>query len=104
MEMIVIILVLGALAVMLFRKPISVVYYILIVDILLKILSFFSNNIPIKEVQNFLDKFFPDNINEIINSYSTGTFNLVLSWFLIIIYIIFLYKIIPLFLSKKIKL
>ncbi len=104
MEMVVIILVLGALAVMLFRKPISVVYYILIVDILLKILSFFSNNIPIKEVQNFLDKFFPDNINEIINSYSTGTFNLVLSWFLIIIYIIFLYKIIPLFLSKKIKL
>lgn len=104
MDVVVIVLVLGALAVMLFKKPICVVYYIIIIDILLKILSFFSNNIPIKEVQSFLDKFFPDNINGIINLYSTGIFNSVLSWLLIIIYIIFLYKIVQLFLGKKIKL
>lgn len=86
MDVIVIILVLIAVAVMIFRKFSSFVYYICLVDIFLRILSFLANNLPINFIRNFLATYFPSSITHIIEMYTSGIFTTVLIWILVLLY------------------
>jgi len=101
MDVIVVILVLGALAVMIFKKFSSVIYYVSIVDIFLRIISFLAANIPIAEFSRFLTKYFPSSVSGIISAYSSGIFETVLIWLLFANYVVFEYYIIRTFFKKK---
>lgn len=101
MDVVVIIFVLGALAVMIFKKFSSVVYYIGIVDILFRVLAFVANNLPIDFISDFLHKYVPSSISNIIHIYSSGIFTTVLMWLLVVIYAILDYYLIKIFLKKK---
>ncbi len=101
MDVVVIILVIIAIAVMIFKKFSSVVYYIGIVDIFLRVLDFIANNIPVPVVTNFINSYFPNSITHIIEMYSSGIFTTVLLWALCIIYIILLSYLIRTFWKKK---
>lgn len=101
MDVIVIILVLGALAVMIFKKFSSVIYYVSIVDIFLRIVAFLAANVPIAEFHNFLVKYFPSSVGGIISAYSSGIFETVLLWLLFANYVVFEYYIIRTFFKKK---
>ena len=94
MDIVVIILVVGAIAVLIFKRFSSVVYYIGIIDILLRILNFIANNTPFKFINDFINSYFPDSISNIIEMYSSGIFTTVLLWSLCIIYIILLFYLI----------
>lgn len=72
MDVIVIILVLVALAVMIFKKFSSFVYYVAIVDIFLRLVAFLASHLPIPVVTNFLATYFPDSVADIIRIYSSG--------------------------------
>lgn len=58
MDIVVIVLVIAAIAVMIFKKFSSVIYYIGIVDIFLRILDFIANNIPVSVISNFINSYF----------------------------------------------
>lgn len=101
MNLVVIVLVVGALAVLIFRRFSRFVYYIGIVDIFLKLLDYIANNVPITFLTNFINKYFPNSVASIIRSYTTGIFTTVLIWGLVIIYVILLFYLLKIFLKKK---
>lgn len=101
MDVVVIIIVILALAVMIFKKFSNVVYYIGIVDIFLRVLSFIAANIPVKEISNFIYTYFPSSVPSIINMYSSGIFNTILMWVLCVLYIFLDIYLIKIFWKKK---
>jgi len=86
MDIIVIILVILAVIVMIFKKFGSFVYYVCLVDIFLRILDFLANNIPLDFLSNFLNTYFPNSINHIIEIYTSGIFTTVLIWIMVLLY------------------
>lgn len=101
MDIVVIIFILGMIAILIFKKPIYVIYYIAMVDILFRVLAFLAANLPIKVTYSFINKYFPISLNSMISIYSSGIFTTVLNWLLIIVYVIFEYYLIKMFLKKK---
>ena len=89
MDIVVIILVIAAFIIMFLKRFKSFVYYIAFADIFLRILDFIANNLPIKFLSDFLNTYFPNSVEHIINIYSSGIFTTVLLWLLLILYIIF---------------
>ncbi|NMA51334.1 MAG: hypothetical protein GX951_05790 [Mollicutes bacterium] len=84
-----------------FRSFSSFVYIIAITDIFLRILTFLKNNIGNNKLAFFINKYFPESIFDIINSYSESTLNASLKWAFVIIMIIFLIYTIRYFLTKR---
>lgn len=101
MDIVVIVLVIAAIAVMIFKKFSNVIYYIGIIDIFLRILDFIANNIPVPVVSNFINSYFPNSVSHIIDMYSSGIFTTVLLWLLCVVYIILLFYLVRIFWKKK---
>jgi len=101
MDIVLIIIVLAAVLVMIFKKFSSFVYYIAMVDIFLRILAFIAANVPLRFLSNFLNAYFPKSIPHIIDIYSSGIFQTVFIWLLLIVYCIFDFYIFRTFFKKK---
>ncbi|MBQ6135508.1 MAG: hypothetical protein IJI60_04240 [Bacilli bacterium] len=89
--------------VMFFKRFSSFVFFVAIVDIFLRILTFIKNNIGLDDVAHVIGKYLPENIFEIINKY-TGNIpllNSILKWCFVGIMSIFLSYIIKIFWHKK---
>lgn len=84
-----------------FRKFSSIVYFIAIVEILLRILTFFKNNIPLPDVSALINKYIPESISAIIGNYFDGVLYTILVWLFVIVMIIFESYIIRTFWKKK---
>lgn len=101
MDIVVIILVIAAVAVMIFKKFSSFVYYVAIVDIFLRLIAFLAAHLPISVIANFLATYFPNSVEGIIRAYSSGIFETVLLWLLFALYCIFEFYIVRIFFKKK---
>jgi len=101
MDIVVIILVVAAVLVMIFKKFPSFVYYVAFVDIFLRILDFIANNVPVNFISNFINNYFPNSLSNVIELYSSGIFTTVLLWLLLIVYVIFDFYLIRLLWHKK---
>lgn len=99
MDVVVIILVLGALAVLIFKRFGSFVYYVAFVDIFLRLIDFLGNNIP--PINGFINTYFPSSVSGIISMYSSGIFEIVLLWLLFANYVAFECYILKTFFKKK---
>lgn len=84
-----------------FRKFSSIVYFVAIMDILLRILTFFKNNIPLPDVSALINKYIPESIPAIIGHYFNGILYTILVWAFVIVMIIFESYIIRTFWKKK---
>ena len=100
MDLIVLLLLL-VLTIIFFRRFSNIVYVICIVDIFLRILDRLDHLLGVKEFSNLVNKYFHDSLLHVINSYTTGTVNLILVWLLLVIYIVFLVYVIRTFFRKK---
>lgn len=100
MDLVILVVLIG-IVVFVFKQFSSFVYFMAIVDILLRIITFIKLNIGIPELSSFLDAYIPVSIPAIIDTYSTGIFNTILIWGYVIIYIIFETYIIRTFFRKK---
>ena len=101
MDIVLIVIVLAGVLVMIFKKFSSFVYYIAMVDIFLRILAFIAANVPVAFLTNFLNAYFPKSIPNIIDIYSSGIFQTVFMWLLLIVYCIFDFYIVRTFFKKK---
>lgn len=97
----VILLILVGIVVLIFKKFSSFIYFLAIVDIFLRIMTFIKLQISNYEIYNFLNKYIPTSIPGILNSYSTGILNTILIWLYVIAMIIFESYIIRTFFKKK---
>lgn len=97
----VILLVLIGIVVFIFKKFSSFIYFVAIVDIFLRILTFIKLQISNYEIYNLLNKYVPTSIPGILNSYSTGLLNTILIWLYVIGMGIFEFYIIKTFIKKK---
>lgn len=87
--------------IMYFRRFSSFVYFVAIVDILLRILTFIKNNIPLQDVASLIDKYIPASILSILSEYTSDIVYQILAWAFIVIMIIFESYIIKFFIKKK---
>ena len=83
-----------------FRSLYNTVFFVAIVDIFLRILTFIKYN-TFQEVKAFLGKYLPENIPNIISKYAKGDLYLILVWIYVILMSIFLYYIVRYFIKKR---
>ncbi len=84
-----------------FRRFSSFVYAFAIIDIFLRILNFIQNNVPVPELQALIGKYFPNSIEAVICSYTSGIIETIILWAYVIVYAIFLGYIVRIFIHKK---
>ncbi|MBQ3435793.1 MAG: hypothetical protein IJH18_02870 [Bacilli bacterium] len=99
-DLIIIVVLLG-LVIYFFRKFDSFVYFMAILDILLRILTFLKNNLPLPDVAALINKYVPESIPSLIGKYTNGSLKTVLVWAYVVIMIIFEVYIIKYFWKKK---
>ncbi len=87
--------------VMYFKHFSAFVFSIAIIDILLRILNFIKLNVGLKDLNTFLNKYFPASIPDIIDKYTNGDISIILKWIFVIIMIFFLYYVIKIWIKKK---
>lgn len=97
----IVLIVLIFIVVMFFKRFSSFVFFMAIIDILLRILTFIKNNIGLPDVSALIGKYVPSSVFGIIDKYSDGTINIILKWAFVIIMCIFLSYIIKIFIKKK---
>ena len=97
----VILLVLIGIVVFIFKKFSSFIYFVAIIDIFLRILTFIKLQISNYEIYSFLNKYIPTSIPGILNAYSSGILNTILVWLYVIGMMIFEFYIIRTFFKKK---
>lgn len=97
----IVIIVLIVAVVLFFRKFSSFVYFIAILDMILRILTFIKNNIGLPDVRALIGKYIPASIPALIGKYTDGIFYTIVMWAFVIIMCIFLGYTIRIFWKKK---
>lgn len=97
----IILIILAVLVFIFFKNFSSLVYFIAIVDIFLRILTFIKLNIPLQDVASVINNYIPESIPSLLGKYISGIPYTILLWAYVIIYIIFLSYIIRTFWKKK---
>lgn len=99
----IILIILLIVVVMFFKRFSSFVFFMAIVEIFLRILTFIKNNIGMKDLAYIIGKYLPENMFAIIVKYtgSIPTLCIILKWAFVGIMTIFLVYIIKIFIKKK---
>ena len=84
-----------------FRRLDSSVYFISSVDIFFRILTFLKNNLGVKEISEFISKYFPESIPAIIYKYTDGIVSSVLVWIYVIMFTVFLFYTLKILWKKR---
>ena len=100
MDLIILVILIG-IVVFFFKTFSSFIYFLAIVDIFLRIITFFKLQLANYEIYAILNKYIPTSIPGILNAYSTGILNTVLIWLYVIAMIIIESYIIKTFFRKK---
>ncbi len=89
--------------IMFFKRFSSFVFFIAIVDIFLRLLTFIKNNIPLRDVSAIIGKYLPESLLSIIDSYtgSISILNIILRWAYFVFMCIFLGYVVKIFMKKK---
>ena len=89
-----------AVIVFFFRDFKHTVYFFGIVEILLRLLHFLADHIPVKEVSNFISKNLPSSLFEMLGKYANGLLYEILMWLLFAYFVAFLVYLIRYFFKR----
>lgn len=84
-----------------FRRLDSSVYFIASLDIFFRILTFIKNNLGVKEISEFIGKYFPESIPSVIYKYTDGVVSDILVWIYVIMFAVFLFYTIQILWKKR---
>lgn len=96
-----ILIVLMAVVIFFFKRIDSFVYFIAIVDIFLRLLTFIKIHVNVPELQALIGRYFPESIPAIIGKYTSGIIYTIFIWVYAIIFMIFLFYSARIFFRKK---
>lgn len=97
----IVIIVLLIIACVYFRNFSKVVYSIAIVDLFLRIFNYLITNVKIEGITEYLIKYLPSSMPNLIEKYTSGLFANVLIWAYVIVMAIFLFYTVRVFFKKK---
>ncbi len=99
----IVLLILLILVVIFFKRFSSFVFFVAIVDIFLRIVTFVKDNIGLKDVSDVIGKYLPESVFAIIDKYTSDIdlLNIILKWFFVGIMGVFLSYIIKIFMKKR---
>lgn len=100
MDLIIIILLIALVAVF-YRDIKFVTYAITAVEVFLRIIHYIGDNIHFISLNKFINKIFPDSLFSMFSNYTSGIIYDIISWTLILSFIIFLYYLVMYFIRKK---
>ncbi len=84
-----------------FRRLDSSVYFIASLDIFFRILTFIKNNLGVKEISEFIGKYFPESIPAVIYKYTDGVVSDILVWIYVIMFVVFLFYTVQILWKKR---
>ena len=96
---IVIIFVILLIVALVFKRVSNVIIFFGLIDIFLRILDYIGKHTS-SDINNFINKIFPDSIPAIINKYSTGVLEDILMWVYVGLMILFLYYVFRMLLHR----
>lgn len=97
----VIILVLMGLVIFFFKKFDSFIYCLGIIDIFLRIISFIKVELLKGEIFNIIDKYVPENMPALIDTYSSGLLYTILLWLYVAGMVVFEFYLIKSFFVRR---
>lgn len=97
----IILFILIAIIIIIFRDSKCFVYFLGIVEIFFHVVTYIGNHIGIPEIQNFIAKYIPTSILEIIGRYSNGLFYDILAWLFVGCFLVLDYYLIKYFFHRK---
>lgn len=100
MDLVILVVLIGV-VIFFFKQFSSFVYFMAIADIFLRLLHMIAVTLGIAEFTTFVAKYIPASIPAIINAYSSGIFNTLLTWGYIILFVIFEFYTVRIFIKKK---
>ena len=91
------------LVIMFFKRFSSFVFFVAIVDITLRILTYIKDNLGLEDISKIIGKYLPESVLDIIHRYTSSipTLCTVLEWCYIAIMVVFLVYITKIFIKKK---
>ena len=98
MDIVIIFIVLLIVA-LVFKRVSNVIIFFGLIDIFLRIIDYIGKHTS-SDINNFINKIFPDSIPAIINKYSTGVLEDVLMWVYVGLMILFLYYVFRMLLHR----
>ena len=98
MEIVIIFIILLIVA-LVFKKASNVFIFFGLIDIFLRIVDYIGKN-TISEINNFINKIFPDSIPAIITNHSTGLLESILMWGYVLLMILFMYYVFRMLLHR----
>ena len=96
-----VLVILMVIVIMFFKRFSSFVFFMAIVDIFLRILTFIKNNIGLPDLAAVIDNYIPESILAIVGNYTSGILYTIIAWAYIIIMAIFLFYNTKFFIKKK---
>ena len=96
---IVILLIIVLLVAVIFNRISNTIIFLGLIDIFLRIVNFIGNN-TVKELNNFINKYFPSSIPGIIEKYSSGIIETILIWGYVVLMTMFLYYVFRMLLRR----
>lgn len=87
---IVILIIIVLLVAIIFKRLSNTIIFLGLIDIFLRIVDFIGRNTT-KQINTFINKYFPSSIIGIIEKYSSGIVETVLIWLFVVLMIMFLY-------------
>lgn len=84
-----------------FRRLDSSVYFIASLDIFFRILTFIKNNLGVKEISEFIGKYFPESIPAVVYKYTDGVVSDILVWIYVIMFAVFLFYTVQILWKKR---
>ena len=102
MDIILIVLVVAIIAVGLFFRDFkSVVYFLGIIEIFFRFVHRIAELINLAGFQSFVNEYIPSSLEAVINNYSSGILNIILTWILILLFAYFEWYLINYWIQKK---
>ena len=96
-----ILLIFVVIIVIIFKDTKSLIYFIGIADLFMKLVHFIKMQVKVPEFTSLVNHYIPTSIMGIINNYSEGIFNTILAWCYIIIMCWFLFYLVKYLIKRK---
>lgn len=96
---IIIILIVGV--IILYKDIKFVTYLIGILEIFFRLIHYIGDNIPILQINPFINKYIPSSLFSVISKYTQGPVEIIISWLLVAVFVMFLIYLIKYLIKKK---
>ena len=100
-QLLIILFILIVLVAFLYRDVKFVAYLIGILEIFCRLIHYLGDNLPISGFNGFINRNVPSSLFSIIDKYTTGPVNVIISWILVVFIGLFLFYLIRYFFKKK---